>query len=71
MQKITISPTDLQPLIGLKNQVLICDAEGYALGFFQPQQKSISGDDFIKEQERLHAEYEEYRQEFRRNYKPE
>ena len=61
MQQITVESTLSSKLCELHNQVLLCDGNGRALGFFSPFGKAVNIEDLQLESPRSVAELEELR----------
>jgi hypothetical protein len=59
MQQITVEPALSSKLCELHNQVLLCDANGRALGFFSPFDEEMKVEDLQLESPRSIAELEE------------
>ncbi|MEX2172452.1 MAG: hypothetical protein WD851_24235 [Pirellulales bacterium] len=61
MHQITVEPTLSQELGGLVGQVLLCDANGRALGYFSPLKDKVQAADLQLEPPLSDAEIEELR----------
>ena len=61
MQQIQIESPLSNKLMSLHGQVVLCDAEGYALGFFQPMGERLKVEDMQLESPLSAEEVEERR----------
>jgi hypothetical protein len=61
MQRITVEQALSDKLVELQNQVLLCDGNGRALGFFSPFGEPVKVEDLQLEPPRSIAETEELR----------